>query len=369
MLVDEFQDTNRLQYAWLKMFAPPPAGGEAPAQGVFAVGDDDQSIYAFRGARVGNMADFEREYRVRAVIKLEQNYRSFGHILDAANELIAHNQQRLGKNLRTEAGAGEPVRVHEATSDYAEAQWFLDEAQQLHRGGMPRSEIAVLYRSNAQSRVLESALFNAGMPYRVYGGLRFFERAEVKHALAYLRLLENPNDDTSFLRVVNFPTRGIGARTLEQLQDAARASGRSLVQSVGAVGRARRRGTGGLRRAASIELREATRGLTLREIIERMLQASGLLDFYRTDKEGQDRIENLEELVNAAEAFVTQEGFGKDAVALPVDEQARPPCRPVPAPAPDAETGEIMSPLAAFLTHASLEAGDNQAQAGATRCS
>jgi diguanylate cyclase (GGDEF)-like protein len=159
-----------------------------------------------------------------AVIKLEQNYRSYGHILDAANELIAHNSQRLGKNLRTDAGAGEPVRVFEATSDFAEAQWLLDEAQQLHRSGVPRSEIALLYRSNAQSRVIESALFNAGVPYRVYGGLRFFERAEVKHALAYLRLIENPNDDTSFLRVVNFPARGIGARTVEQLQDAARAA-------------------------------------------------------------------------------------------------------------------------------------------------
>jgi DNA helicase-2/ATP-dependent DNA helicase PcrA len=208
VLVDEFQDTNRLQYLWLQQFAPPGLTG----QGVFAVGDDDQSIYAFRGAQVGNMADFEREYRVPQVIKLEQNYRSFGHILDAANALISHNLKRLGKNLRTDAGAGEPVRVFEAASDYAEAQWLLDEAQQLHRGGTPRSEIAILYRSNAQSRVLESALFNAGIPYRVYGGLRFFERAEVKHALAYLRLLENPNDDTSYLRVVNFPARGIGAR-------------------------------------------------------------------------------------------------------------------------------------------------------------
>ena len=352
VLVDEFQDTNRLQYAWLKMFAPPGRG-----QGVFAVGDDDQSIYAFRGARVGNMADFEREYRVERVIKLEQNYRSFGHILDAANDLIAHNRQRLGKNLRTDAGPGEPVRVHEAPSDYAEAQWFLEEAHNLHRAGIPLHQIAVLYRSNAQSRVLESALFNAGTPYRVYGGLRFFERAEVKHALAYLRLLENPNDDTSFLRVVNFPTRGIGARTLEQLQDAARASGRSLAQSVGAVA-----GRGGAALAAFTDmidrLREDTRGLTLREIILRMLAASGLVDFYRTDKEGQDRIENLEELVNAAEGFVTQEGFGKDAVALPVDEQGS-------GATPDADTGEIMSPLAAFLTHASLEAGDNQAQAGA----
>ncbi|HEX6016489.1 MAG TPA: UvrD-helicase domain-containing protein, partial [Burkholderiaceae bacterium] len=235
VLVDEFQDTNSLQYRWLKMFAPPPGSTSGAAQGVFAVGDDDQSIYAFRGAQVGNMALFEREYGVRRVIKLERNYRSFGHILDAANALIAHNQRRLGKNLRTEAGAGEPVRVVEATSDYAEAQWLLDELQQLHRSGTPRSELALLYRSNAQSRVLESVLFNAGVPYRVYGGLRFFERAEVKHALAYLRLIENPNDDTSYLRVVNFPTRGIGARTIEQLQDAARQSGRSLAQSVGAV--------------------------------------------------------------------------------------------------------------------------------------
>ena len=370
VLVDEFQDTNKLQYAWLKMFAPPGRG-----QGVFAVGDDDQSIYAFRGARVGNMSDFEREYRVRRVVKLEQNYRSFGNILDCANALISHNSRRLGKNLRTEAGPGEPVRVHEAASDFAEAQWLLEEAQALHRQGLARSEIAVLYRSNAQSRVIESALFNAGIPYRVYGGLRFFERAEVKHALAYLRLIENPNDDTSFLRVVNFPARGIGARTIEQLQDAARASGRSLYQSVGAVS-----GRGGTSLAGFVgmmdAMREATTGLTLREIIEHTLQASGLLDFYRAEKEGAERLENLDELVNAAEAFVTQEGFGKDAVALPVDETGSGfapgdiapglPAAPAPAaqPVPDAETGEIMSPLAAFLTHASLEAGDNQAQAG-----
>jgi DNA helicase-2/ATP-dependent DNA helicase PcrA len=352
ILVDEFQDTNKLQYAWLKVFAGPDAA-------VFAVGDDDQSIYAFRGAQVGNMAAFEREFRVERVIKLERNYRSFGNILDAANELISRNSKRLGKNLRTEAGPGEPVRVHEATSDFAEAQWFVDEARQLHREGTPRSDIALLYRSNAQSRVLESALFNAGIPYKVYGGLRFFERAEVKHALSYLRLIENPSDDTSFIRVVNFPARGIGARTIEQLQDAAKGTGRSLVQSVGAVP-----GKGGSNLQAFVALidsmREQTRGLTLREIIEHMLHASGLVDFYKTDKEGKDRLENLEELVNAAEAFVTQEGFGKDAVALPVDEHAGASL----AQAPDAETGEIMSPLAAFLTHASLEAGDNQAQAG-----
>ena len=370
ILVDEFQDTNRLQYAWIKMFAPP--GG---TQSVFAVGDDDQSIYAFRGAQVGNMADFEREYRVQHVIKLERNYRSFGNILDSANALISHNTRRLGKNLSTEAGPGEPVRVSEATSDYAEAQWLVEEAQQLHRSGTARSEIAILYRSNAQSRVMESALFNASVPYRVYGGLRFFERAEVKHALAYLRLLENPNDDTSYLRVVNFPTRGIGARSVELLQDAARSSGRSLFQSVAAV--AGKAGANLVAFNGLVDgLRAATRGLTLREIIEQMLASSGLLDFYATDKEGADRIENLQELVNAAEAFVTQEGFGKDAVALPVDEHgpgvmaAGNPAKGTPTAlaavdlTPDAETGEIMSPLAAFLTHAALEAGDNQAQAG-----
>src|SRR4051812_47370812 len=368
ILVDEFQDTNRLQYAWLKMFAGPHGA-------VFAVGDDDQSIYGFRGALVGNMADFEREFRIEKVIKLEQNYRSFGNILDAANHLIDRNSRRLGKNLRTDAGPGEPVRIFESTSDFAEAQWFLDEAQQLHRAGTARSEIAVLYRSNAQSRVIESALFNAGVPYRVYGGLRFFERAEVKHALSYLRLIENPNDDTSFLRVVNFPTRGIGSRTLELLQDSARSTGRSLYQSVGSVA-----GKGGTNLAAFTGLvqrmQDATRGMTLRDIIEHMLADTGLIDFYRADKDGADRVENLEELMNAAEAFVTQEGFGRDAVALPVDElspgalASRSTSRDVPglvldAPVtPDAETGEIMSPLAAFLTHASLEAGDNQAQAG-----
>ena len=384
ILVDEFQDTNKLQYAWLKMFGGPPEQGCA----LFAVGDDDQSIYAFRGAQVGNMAAFEREYRVKTVIKLERNYRSFGNILDAANELISKNSRRLGKNLRTEAGPGEPVRVHEAPSDFAEAQWFIEEAQSLYRDGVVRHEIALLYRSNAQSRVMESALFNAHIPYKVYGGLRFFERAEVKHALSYLRLVENPNDDTSFLRVVNFPARGIGARTLEQLQDAARASGRSLWQSVGSLA-----GKGGNNLVAFTHkvdaMREQTRGQTLREIMVHMLDASGLVDFYKADREGKERLENLEELVNAAEAFVTQEGFGKDAVALPVDEASgggpglyrgeigkaefnTPGAEVVttgeiiapPRLVPDAETGEIMSPLAAFLTHASLEAGDNQAQAG-----
>ena len=216
ILVDEFQDTNRLQYAWLKLLVGSPGEGTGTGA-IMAVGDDDQSIYAFRGARVGNMADFVREFQVGHQIKLEQNYRSHSHILDAANHLIGHNKGRLGKTLRTTLGAGEPVRVVEQASDFAEASWLVDEIRQLVKtDGFERKEIALLYRSNAQSRVLETALFNAGYPYRVYGGLRFFERAEIKHALAYLRLMENSGDDNALLRIINFPARGIGARGIVQ---------------------------------------------------------------------------------------------------------------------------------------------------------
>ncbi|MDE2047330.1 MAG: UvrD-helicase domain-containing protein [Betaproteobacteria bacterium] len=355
VLVDEFQDTNNLQYAWLKCIAGTPA--DAQHASVFAVGDDDQSIYAFRGANVGNMQSYEREFQVRNLIKLEQNYRSHGNILDTANHLISHNRKRLGKNLRTDEGAGEPIRVYEAASDYQEAQWLIDEAQQLHREGTARSEIAVLYRSNAQSRVIEGALFNAGIAYRVYGGLRFFERAEVKHALAYLRLIENPHDDTSFLRVVNFPARGIGARTLEQLQDIARARECSLHD---AVAQTTGKGGGNLQAFNALieRLRADTRGLTLQETVQHTIEGSGLAQHYQAEKEGRERLENLEELVNAAAGFVTQEGFGLDALALPLDEQAQ------AADTVDGETGETVSPLAAFLAHAALESGDNQAQAG-----
>ena len=377
ILIDEFQDTNRLQYAWIKMFSSPPIEGITPSgNAVFAVGDDDQSIYAFRGARVGNMADFVREFRVQHQIKLEQNYRSVSNILDSANQLISHNTHRLGKNLRTDAGAGEPVRVFEATSDFAEAQWMVDEMKQLAREDMPKREMAVLYRSNAQSRVVETALFNAAMPYRVYGGLRFFERAEIKHALAYLRLLENANDDTSFLRVVNFPPRGIGARSIEQLQDVARSSGCSLHDAVSAVTGRAGAAIGGFVAKLDV-MRERSEGMTLSQIIELVLEHSGLVEHYRAEREGQDRVENLEELVSAAQSFVGIEGFGRDAVARTVDAQGQPltqspasqgidPALPVldEPLAPDADTGETMSPLAAFLTHAALESGDNQAQAG-----
>ncbi len=372
ILVDEFQDTNKLQYAWLKQLAGPvDQGGGA----ILAVGDDDQSIYAFRGARVGNMADFVREYKVTHQIKLEQNYRSFSNILDSANHLISHNKGRLGKNLHTTQGAGEPVRVYESPTDFAEAQWMVEEMKQLLRDGQNgdgtngvqhRSEIAVLYRSNAQSRVIETALFNAAMPYRVYGGLRFFERAEIKHALAYLRLLENPRDDTSFMRVVNFPPRGIGARSIEQLQDASRAMGCAMSDAVTAVA-----GKAGANLSAFVAkidvLREQTQGQNLRQIIELLLDHSGLITHYQGEREGQDRIENLQELVNAAESFVTQEGFGRDAVALPIDEHGQPmvtDSNAAPQNMINADTGETLSPLAAFLTHAALEAGDNQAQAG-----
>ncbi|MDD4943927.1 MAG: 3'-5' exonuclease [Rhodoferax sp.] len=380
ILIDEFQDTNKLQYLWIKMLAGTGVNGSvdsafAPTGCVMAVGDDDQSIYAFRGARVGNMADFVREFGVQHQIKLEENYRSGSNILDSANALIDHNSKRLGKNLRTAQGPGEPVRVYEAPSDFAEATWMVDEMKQLVRDDIVRSEIAVLYRSNAQSRVIETALFNAGMPYKVYGGLRFFERAEIKNALAYLRLLENPRDDTSFMRAVNFPPRGIGARSLEQLQDLARASGCALSDAVSALSGKAGTNIGAFLAGIDV-LREQTQGLSLRETIERTLAHSGLVEHYRADREGADRVENLQELVNAAESFVSIEGFGRDAVALPVDElgkaltqspasQGLDPNLPLQdLPAPDADTGETLSPLAAFLTHAALEAGDNQAQAG-----
>jgi len=322
ILVDEFQDTNRLQYRWLKLFSNQNC--------FFCVGDDDQSIYTFRGAHVGNMADFEREFRVRRVVRLEQNYRSHGNILDAANALIANNRKRLGKNLWTAAGAGEPIRVFEGESDSDEARWIVGEVQALAREGTPRAQMAVLYRSNAQSRVLEHALFSLGVPYRVYGGLRFFERAEIKHALAYLRLVALPDDDNAFLRVANFPPRGIGARTLEQLQDAAKQAGVSLFRVS--------EGKASLFRKLIEDLRNETQGLPLHELVDVVVRKSGLIEHYRGEREGADRIQNLEELVNAAATFSDEER--------------------------EVESGEAADPLTAFLTHAALEAGEHQAGEG-----
>ena len=353
ILIDEFQDTNALQYAWLKLLSGHDASrinvSGMGSSSVFAVGDDDQSIYAFRGADVENMRLYEKQYHP-LMVKLEQNYRSHGHILDTANHLIANNSERLGKNLRTDAGHGEPVRIYEAPSDHAEAAWLVDEIKALVNSGIKRTEVALLYRSNAQSRIIEHALFSAGIPYRVYGGLRFFERAEIKHALAYLRLLENPNDDTSFSRVVNFPTRGIGARSIEALQDAARAQQCSLYLAASTL-----EGKAGAALSGFVRLvdhmREATRHNTLPETVEFVIQHSGLIQHYLSEREGQDRVENLQELINAATAFIAEEGYGQDAAAAML-------------PGENAPGVVEVSPLAAFLSHASLEAGDNQAQAG-----
>ncbi|MGZ8339885.1 MAG: 3'-5' exonuclease, partial [Telluria sp.] len=362
ILVDEFQDTNNLQYNWLKLLA-----GRDNA--VFAVGDDDQSIYAFRGANVGNMASFEREFQVENMIRLEQNYRSHGNILDAANKLIAHNAKRLGKNLRTDAGHGEPVRIYEASSDLEEAQWIIEEAKSLIAEGASRSDIAILYRSNAQSRVIEHALFAAGLPYTVYGGQRYFQRAEVKHAIAYLQLMDNPHNDSAFLRVVNFPTRGIGMRTIELLQSASEQHGVSLYAAVPYV-----MGKGGTSLGGFVRLIEGarfeTQQLSLPEMVRIVLDVSGLVTHYKNEKEGADRIENLEQMVNAATQFVQEEGFGQAAPAhLGPQAQASSGDAVIYQDGieildADAPLAAVMSPLSAFLSHASLEAGDAQAQAG-----
>ena len=333
ILIDEFQDTNPLQYEWIRQLS-------GPTTAVFAVGDDDQSIYAFRGADVANMQRYEREFAVPHLIKLEQNYRSCGHILDAANAMIRNNTQRLGKNLWTDAGEGEQLRVMEAASDGLEAQWLVDEIRSLVAEGASRSEIAVLYRSNAQSRVIEHTLFNAGIAYRVFGGLRFFERAEIKHALAYLRLMENLHDDTSFLRVVNFPARGIGARSIEALQNQAAALRVSLYEAVPHL-----EGKAGSALSAFTRLIESMRfegqGAKLNDLVDLVIEKSGLIAHYQAEREGRDRVENLRELVNAAAVFIAEEG---ESVT---------------------DDGEIrMPPLVGFLSHASLEAGDHQAEEG-----
>jgi DNA helicase-2/ATP-dependent DNA helicase PcrA len=347
ILVDEFQDTNRLQYSWLKLLA-----GDRAA--VFVVGDDDQSIYAFRGANTGNMKDFEKDFRISKIIKLEQNYRSHGNILAAANTLIRNNSGRLGKNLWTSEGHGEPIRVYNAPTDFDEAAFIVDEVKSLHAEGVALSQIALLYRSNAQSRVLEHALFNASLAYRVYGGMRFFERQEIKHALAYLRLIANPDDDNALLRIINFPVRGIGTRSLELLQDDASRQGGSLWAAALQKCRGRttaipdsenkfsarierkseaerpKKGLEGF--VALIEsMRQACETLPLPEVVEHMLEHSGLAAHYRAEREGAERLENLNELINAATSFVHE-----------------------------AEDDSLV----VFLAHASLEAGEHQAAGG-----
>ena len=357
ILVDEFQDTNRLQYRWLKLLAGIPEAAaatgalrrerEEKSAAIFAVGDDDQSIYAFRGASAANMHDLQRDFAIGRVIRLEQNYRSHGHILDAANALIRHNRKRLGKELWTAEGKGEPLRVYEGLTDLDEASFIVDEVRALNAEGAALHAIAVLYRSNAQSRVLEHALFSAGLPYRVYGGLRFFERQEVKHALAYLRMIANPDDDNAFLRVVNFPARGIGARTIEQLQARARESRASLWAAAREKSEGRTSETKGVPAFVALieKMREATHGLPLAETIDHAIDASGLRLHYQNEKEGRDRLENLAELVNAAATFVAERDVQPAGEEVPIDE-------------PDE--------LTAFLAHAALEAGEHQAEAGAS---
>jgi DNA helicase-2/ATP-dependent DNA helicase PcrA len=329
VLVDEFQDTNAIQYAWLQLLA-----GDTGM--TFAVGDDDQSIYRWRGARIEHLNRFRQDFPGARIVKLEQNYRSTGTILKAANALIAHNNGRIGKELWTASGEGTPIRLFGAYNEREEAQFIVERIRTWVAQGHRRSEAAVLYRSNAQSRAFEEALLHAGMPYRVYGGLRFFERAEIKDALAYLRLLANRDDDPSFERVVNLPVRGIGARTVDEIRSYARANAISLWRSAqtaagGALsGRAARAVYEFL--ALVDNMGRDTNGLQLHEQVDHVVQRSGLIEHFRkeTQDRGEARIENLEELVSAARSYDPGES----------------------------DAAEGMAPLDAFLAHAALESGD-----------
>jgi DNA helicase-2/ATP-dependent DNA helicase PcrA len=329
VLVDEFQDTNAIQYKWLMLLA-------GPAGLPFVVGDDDQSIYRWRGARVENLNQFRRDYPQAVLYKLEQNYRSTGTILKAANALIANNAGRLGKNLWTSGADGDRVKLYAAFNERDEADFVVNRIRDwVDRGGV-RREVAVLYRSNAQSRIFEEAFLNARMPYRVYGGLRFFERAEIKDALAYLRLAASRADDTSFERVVNLPTRGIGAKTLDTLRDLARANGTSLWNAASQAVQA------GLPQRAALALRSFLQlidqsskeiaGLELHEQVDHVIRMSGLIEHFKAERgeRGEGRVENLLELVSAAQGF-----------------------------SPEGETD--MQPLESFLAHAVLESGEGQA--------
>ena len=331
LLVDEFQDTNAIQYAWLRLLA----GNKGIP---FVVGDDDQSIYRWRGARVEHIYRFQKDFPSATVVKLEQNYRSTATILKAANAVIANNNSRMGKNLWTDGAEGESIKVYAAYNERDEADFVIGRLRDWIDQGNLRADAAILYRSNAQSRVLEEGLINAGIPYRVYGGLRFFERAEIKDALAYLRLISHRDDDSSFERIVNKPTRGIGARTVEIMRSYARANSCSMWRAAGAVASDELNGRAANAVLAFINLIEKlareTAGLDLQEQVDHIIHASGLIEFFKKDKgeKGETRVENLLELVSAARSF-----------------------EPDPA--------EEMSPLDEFLSHAALEAGEGQADA------
>ena len=331
LLVDEFQDTNAIQYAWLRLLA----GKEGI---LFVVGDDDQSIYRWRGARVEHIYQFQKDFPNASVVKLEQNYRSTATILNAANAVIANNSSRMGKNLWTEGADGDAIRLYCAYNERDEADFVVGRLRDWSDQGNIRAEAAVLYRSNAQSRVLEESLINAGLPYRVYGGLRFFERAEIKDTLAYLRLISNRDDDSSFERIVNRPTRGIGARTVETMRAHTRANNCSMWRAAGAIASGALSGRAVSSVVAFLDLIERmagdTSGLDLQEQVDHVIHGSGLIEFFKQEKgeRGETRVENLEELVSAAKSFK----------ADPADE---------------------MTPLDAFLSHAALGAGEGQADA------
>ena len=345
ILVDEFQDTNTLQYAWLRVLAGDTAT-------LFAVGDDDQSIYSWRGARVENMFKMQTDFEGTEVVRLEQNYRSTGTILKAANGLIARNANRMGKNLWTDGGEGEAIELYAAFNEYDEADHVVQQVRQHLDGRCRHSDIAVLYRSNAQSRVLEESLIRARVPYRIYGGLRFFERQEIKDALAYLRLLHNRDDDGSFERSVNTPTRGIGATTVEKIRQIARASEVSLWKAALHAGPQLGRSAGKVANFLSLieALAEETRNCNLSETMERVIGRSGLREHCQKARGGrgaadqaESRLENLDELVSAARNFELDTEAQNEA--LP---EGEPP----------------LDPLTAFLTHAALESGDEQARPG-----
>ncbi len=359
ILVDEFQDTNGIQYAWLRLLAGQGTvekttleDGPARRQHLFVVGDDDQSIYGWRGARVENIQQFPRDFPGTLTLRLEQNYRSTGNILAAANALIAHNSERLGKQLWTEGGDGEPIHLYAAFNELDEAHFVTDQIRLWVEQGGQRRECAILYRSNAQSRVFEDALIHAGMPYRVYGGLRFFERAEIKDALAYLRLLANRHDDAAFERVVNTPTRGVGERTLAAVREYARHHDVALWQAADAVIEEKSLAARAINAlhgfTALIETMDAdSRGLTLFDRVEHTVQVSGLIAHFGKDRseKGRTRLENLEELTNAARQFVHD-----FEAATTLDS----------GPDVDGTASTSLDPLSEFLAHAALEAGETQ---------
>ena len=342
ILVDEFQDTNTLQYLWLKVLA-----GDSGT--MFAVGDDDQSIYSWRGARVENMVRLEKDFPGTEVIRLEQNYRSTGTILKAANGLISKNTNRLGKNLWTDGGEGEQIQLYAAFNEYDEAEFVSNRMRENLDGRCRHSDLAILYRSNAQSRVLEEILIRARIPYRIYGGLRFFERQEIKDALAYLRLLHNRDDDTSFERTVNTPTRGIGATSMERLREISRASGVSLWMAAKNAATQLGRSGGNVTQFLKLidDLQHETQELSLSKATELVIARTGLREHYRKEKgeQAESRLENLDELISAARSFETDPAARAAASSENPDEP-------------------VLDPLTAFLTHAALESGEEQAGPG-----